>query len=372
MQFHFLRALEARLGQAMRIAPVDVPEHFFAKWVSRLFKKLRLPRRYVYYSEERLDAFARKVEARWTARLAPIVFFGALPFAKCRPVQPYFIYTDSAFFIHYWEYNQDHTHDGSEIERICAAERDFMRRAAGVWCSSQWVADRIQNEYGLEPGKARFVGTGPGDVPPPVQPITYENFLVMIAADFERKGGRLAAEAVAVARRLGCAVSIKFIGARPPADVLELPFVEWCGWLDLSQQRDRQRFAQVMSQAGAQVLLSRVDLTPLAILEAASYSKATIATAVGGIPEMIEDSMTGFLVRADANQKDIADIIVRAFGSNGALAKSGAAARRLFESRWNWDTVTERAFRQVRPILDPTNSPTASDSREQVLPNLSF
>src|SRR6516225_6022120 len=86
MQFHFLRALEARLGQAMRIAPVEVPEHFFAKWVSRLFKKLRLPRRYVYYSEERLDAFARKVEARWTARLAPIVFFGALPFAKCRPV----------------------------------------------------------------------------------------------------------------------------------------------------------------------------------------------------------------------------------------------------------------------------------------------
>ncbi|MEI6915345.1 MAG: hypothetical protein WCL39_09460, partial [Armatimonadota bacterium] len=97
---------------------------------------------------------------------------------------------------------QDITVAGRDLERIGAAEAEFMRRSAGVWCSSQWVAERITRQYQLPAGHARCVGTGPGDVPPAIEPVRYENFLVMIAADFERKQGRLAVEAVAAARNL--------------------------------------------------------------------------------------------------------------------------------------------------------------------------
>jgi glycosyltransferase involved in cell wall biosynthesis len=216
------------------------------------------------------------------------------------------------------------------------------------------VVGRIQNEYGLESGKARFVGTGPGDVPPPVEPVTYENFLVMIAADFERKGGRLAAEAVAAARRLGCAVSIKFIGAQPPVDVLKLPFVEWCGWLDLAKESDRKLFAAVMSRAGAQMLLSRADLTPLAIPEAATYSKATIATAVGGVPEMIRDAETGWLVAPEASAREIGCLLARLFSDPGKLVAAGLKANRFQRVTWNWNSVAECSLKprstQATPI----------------------
>ena len=163
MQFHLLRALEAKLGAARRIAPVEVPEEVFGKWLSRGQKKLFIPRRYAYYSESRLGAFAEAVHSRLPEDdFQPVVFFGSLPFVKCHPVTPYFIYTDGAFFIHYWEYNQDHSHSRKDIKRICAAEAEFMRHSAGVWCSSQWVADRIVKEYGLSSKTVRFVGTGPG------------------------------------------------------------------------------------------------------------------------------------------------------------------------------------------------------------------
>ncbi|HSY43968.1 MAG TPA: hypothetical protein VK811_08640, partial [Candidatus Acidoferrum sp.] len=130
MQFHLLQALESRLGLSHRIAPVEVREEFVGKWISRAQKKLHIPRRYAYYSESRLFAFAEEVHEHLPENgTIPVVFFGPLPFVKCRPTVPYFIYTDGAFFIHYWEYNQDHSYAKKDIERICVAEAEFMRQA---------------------------------------------------------------------------------------------------------------------------------------------------------------------------------------------------------------------------------------------------
>jgi glycosyltransferase involved in cell wall biosynthesis len=342
-QANLVQALETKLGSAHRIAPVEVPEEYFGKWMSRLQKKMRIPRRFAYYSESRLDAFAEAVHAQLPDNDSkPVVFFNPLPFVKCRPHAPYFIYTDGAFFIHYWEYNQDHSHAKKDIERICAAEAEFMRRSAGVWCSSQWVADRITREYKLRAGLARWMSIGPDRVPPPVEPVSCENFLVMIAADFARKGGRLAVEAVAAARKRGVDVEIKFIGEKPPPDILTLPFVEWRGWLDLRQEPDRRRFAEVLSRAGAQILLSRSDLTPLVIPEAASYGKATFATAVGGIPEMIRDGETGWLIRPEATSAEVGELIAEIFKESAMLKQAGAAAKIFCAENWSWAATGER------------------------------
>ena len=351
MQFHLLRALEQQLGPATRIAPVDVPEEFWNKWASRIQKQIHIPRRYAYYSEARLAAFAHAVDSRLpTSGSQPVIFFGALPFVKCQPAGPYFIFTDGGFFIHYWEYNQDHSHDKKDVSRICAAEAAFMRGAAGVWCSSQWVADRIVREYQISPALVRCVGTGPGSVPDPIGPVTYERFLVMIAGDFERKGGRLAAEAVATARKQGTDVCLKFIGAKPPPDVLALKFVEWCGWLDLQKESDRHRFAEILSRAGAQILLSRSDLTPLAIPEAANYCKATFATGVGGIPEMIVDNYTGWLFQPDSTPAEIGKRIADVFGAPHRLPQTGIAAKTFCAERWHWSAVATSAVKHYRSV----------------------
>lgn len=348
MQFHLLRALESQLGPARRIAPVEVAEEFWGKWVSRFHRKLRIPRRYAYFSETRLAAFAKAVHTQLPAdRSPPVVFFGSLPFVKCRPVAPYYLYTDGAFFIHYWEYNQDHSHNPRDIGRITAAEAEFMRGAAGVWCSSQWAADRITKEYGLAPGAATWAGTGPGDVPEPVEPVRYENSLAMVAADFERKGGRLAVESVRAARELGCDVGLKFIGAKPPAEMLALPFVEWCGWLDLRRAADRRRFAEVLSRVGAQILLSRNDLTPLAIPEAAAFSKATIATAVGGIPEMIQNGATGWLISPNSSAEEIGRRISQIFKLPQERYAAGVAAQKNCARNWSWTAVAKRVASHV-------------------------
>ena len=349
MQFHMLRALEQRLGPATRIAPVEVAEEFVGKWTSRFQKQLHIPRRYAYYSESRLASFARVVKSKLpSSGSQPVIFFGALPFVKCRPSQPFYIYTDGAFFIHYWEYNQDRSHSKKDIERICATEAEFMRRAAGVWCSSQWVVDRIIAEYHVPAQSVRCVGTGPGDVPPPIEPIRYENFLVTVAADFERKGGRFAADVVGALRGAGLDWRIKFIGAKPPEDVLSRDYVDWCGWLDLNKPDDRNRFAGIMSACVAQILPSRRDLTPLAIPEASLYRKATFASDVGGIPEMIGDGITGFLFSTDETVAHVAGRLALVLRKQSELKKMGEAAYQWQQTKWNWTEVAKKIAVEIQ------------------------
>ncbi len=61
------------------------------------------------------------------------------------------------------------------------------------------------------------------------------------------------------------------------------------------------------------VLTSYSESFPYALLEGARLKKATIATSVGGIPEMIKDNETGFLIKPH-NSKDVAkkiDILLK-------------------------------------------------------------
>ncbi len=351
MQYYLLRALEEARGPSRRLAPVEVPEEAGAKWVSRVWKKLGIPRSYAYYSPTRLKRYAGTVEP-FLAELpgVPVVFFGALPFVACRPAAPYYMYTDGCFAIHYWEYNKDHSHRRADIERICREEAEFMAGSAGVWCSSQWLAERLTREYGLPAGLARFVGTGPGNVPAAgVGSVAggRGKTVVMIAADFERKGGRLAVAAVAEANRRGAGLTLRIIGEKPPEGVMGEGFVEWCGWLDLRQVEDRVKFAEVLSEAGLHLLLSRNDLSPLAIPEASTYGVPTLATDVGAIGEMIRHGETGWVVPREADAVVVGGLLAEIFGDEGRLGAAGAAARELQERVWNWRSVAARCFEGV-------------------------
>lgn len=66
--------------------------------------------------------------------------------------------------------------------------------------------------------------------------------------------------------------------------------VKYHGWVDEGRKQ------QLLSLADIYILPSYNEGLPISILEAMSYKLPVISTKVGGIPEIVEDNMNGFLI----------------------------------------------------------------------------
>lgn len=78
---------------------------------------------------------------------------------------------------------------------------------------------------------------------------------------------------------------------------------------------------------------SKFEGLPWAVLEAQAVGVPTIASAVGGVPEVIEDGRNGVLLHSD-DPKDLAEKVIWMIEHRDHAADMGQAGRRLIESRF--------------------------------------
>jgi glycosyltransferase involved in cell wall biosynthesis len=103
------------------------------------------------------------------------------------------------------------------------------------------------------------------------------------------------------------------------------------------------------------VLPSHREAQGLSILEAMALTRPVVASDVGGIPEMIEDGVTGLLVPHDEPVK-LADAIVRLLTDHGFADTIARAGHDLVHDRFcielmikAIETIYERGARRIRP-----------------------
>lgn len=84
---------------------------------------------------------------------------------------------------------------------------------------------------------------------------------------------------------------------------------------------------QLLKAAQAVVIPEQWEnVSPLIMLEAMALGKTVIASNLGGIPEFIQDGVTGFLADPD-NPDDFAEKIIRVFGDGQGFERIGLNAR---------------------------------------------
>lgn len=127
----------------------------------------------------------------------------------------------------------------------------------------------------------------------------------------------------ALARELGIADRVIFAGMR--SDVAEM--------LGVSEVVTLASFT--------------IECFPFSILEASSARRPAVCTAIGGLPEMIEDGVTGFLV-PPRDPEGLAEGVLRVLGPEGRSARMGEAARRRLEDRFS----LERSVRETERVLE--------------------
>ena len=91
------------------------------------------------------------------------------------------------------------------------------------------------------------------------------------------------------------------------------------------------------------VLPSLMEATSLSGLEAMSCGKALLGTNVGGIPEIIEDGRSGYLVPA-GDSEALADTLVKMLNDMGKVRAMGQRGRTLAEEKFSWNSVAEKTL----------------------------
>jgi len=103
---------------------------------------------------------------------------------------------------------------------------------------------------------------------------------------------------------------------------------------------------------------STTEGLPGALLEAGATGRPVVATAVGGVPEIVEDGVTGVLC-ASGDGRAIASAVARLAGDGELRERMGAAARERVVARFNTDRCSERLIEVYERVLTGERSASA-------------
>lgn len=101
------------------------------------------------------------------------------------------------------------------------------------------------------------------------------------------------------------------------------------------------------------VLPSEEESTPRVIIEAMAARKPVVATAVGGIPEMVVDGVTGFLV-PPGSPAALAQSIIRILNDPQLAETMGQAGRQRVEKQFSVEQYVENVEKVYLELLDST------------------
>lgn len=254
---------------------------------------------------------------------------------------PYTVYVDNTYRdseLNWPEWNQLR---GRALERWYADEFDLYQQARHLFVMSEHAAGWLRDHYHVPDSRITVVGAGANFETLPEITITEktrEGTILFIAREWKRKGGPLLIEAFKRVQAKLPNIRLLVVGTK---DAPSMPGVE------ARPSVSRSEIVQLFATASVFCLPSLFDPFPGVLSEAMAYGLSCVATSVCGIPEIIRNGETGFVV-PPGDAEALAAALVALLSNPALAAKFGAAGRHRVEQHLNWDSVVGR----MAPVLD--------------------
>jgi glycosyltransferase involved in cell wall biosynthesis len=219
-------------------------------------------------------------------------------------------------------------------------ESELYARANCNFAASRFAALSIREDYEVPAERVECVlsgsnvaAEGDGDE------ARSGRVILFVGVDWERKGGpELLAAFRAVRARIADA-ELWIVGCSP--GVAE-PGVKVLGRIFPADVAECYRKADVFC------VPSRVEPAGAVFSEAASHGLPVVATRVGGIPDRVEDGVTGFL----CEPSEIAERLERLLGDPVLRRSFGDAGRVLARERFTWTAVCGKMAVRMRKEVE--------------------
>jgi glycosyltransferase involved in cell wall biosynthesis len=229
-----------------------------------------------------------------------------------------------------------------------------LEQLAARWCRVLVCVSRAERDAGLaarvgHPGQYRVVLNGIDLKPFAHEPCPRPGRVVFVGRLQSQKRADLAIRALAIVRRTRPEATLDVVGDGPLRSELE-GLVEREGLREsVRLLGKRQDLPELLAGSACMLLTSDYEGCPLSVLEAMAAGVPVVATAVGGVPELLVDGETGILVEP-GSPGAIATALEAILASPARARCLGAAgrerARGLF-SRERMVRETEALYEEV-------------------------
>ena len=119
-------------------------------------------------------------------------------------------------------------------------------------------------------------------------------------------------------------------------------------WLGSMKYPDQVR--EYLSEIDIYALISGIDMSPLTLQEAQLMKKPVIATNVGGIPELMRDKETGFLVEK-GNPNQLIEKISLLLNDEKKSELIGEKGREFITKTFSWDKIAKDFIKIIKQNL---------------------
>ncbi|WP_127112618.1 glycosyltransferase family 4 protein [Shimia sediminis] len=258
---------------------------------------------------------------------------------------PHFIYTDHTHLenLNFEDFDPSALYSKGWID----CEKTIYQNATTVFTRSSNVSASLEDQYQCGADKIRCVYAGSNAAAPTTPMPTPDRYsqknILFAGVDWIRKGGPtlLAAFQKILPRHPDASLTI--VGCSP--DIGQTPQCKVVGRVPLEEMPKWYEEASVFC------LPTRVEPFGIVFVEAMWQSLPILATRVGAVPDMVIDSLNGFLIQP-GDVDALANRLDTILNDQTMRADMGNAGRQLAEDRYDWSAVANRMRKHIHEQLN--------------------
>ncbi|MFF2843302.1 glycosyltransferase family 4 protein [Paenarthrobacter sp. NPDC057981] len=177
--------------------------------------------------------------------------------------------------------------------------------------------------------------------------------VLTVGVKWHRKGIDRAVNIVDALGSHGLDVHLNVVGTQPPDTTWHRRNVTYHGHLRKDRREGRDRLSDLYASADLFLLPTRNEPFGIVFQEAAAYALPSVTSSVGGVPEVVQNGVTGVTLVEEATIDDYVRA-VRSVLEPDVYEVMSASARRRYEAEFTWKACARKVVQACEVVLKPS------------------
>ncbi|MFN5182506.1 MAG: glycosyltransferase family 4 protein [Bacteroidota bacterium] len=227
-----------------------------------------------------------------------------------------------------------------------------LQKSTYVIVSSEWAAESVLKDYGIEENKIRVIPFGPNmenlpDINNLKTDINSNQIEILFPAVYwENKGGDIAVNCLKILKENNINARLMVVGCTPPEKHRSIEGLEFIPYLNKNESIQLKKLQELFFRSDFLILPTRFDCTPVVFCEASAFGLPSLCTDTGGVRGHIKEGLNGFLFDYKDDGQAYAKKIIELISNKNQYFELRETSRKMFEEKLNWENWA-REFKKL-------------------------